>query len=118
MLAEMGVSVDAVFACPFHEDAQHPYDIADHPWRKPNPGMLLEAAGLLNLALDRSLLVGDKTSDIAAARNAGLPAACLVLTGHGRDHVAASQRLERPGFSVTVIDQTIGAAPLLPLRLP
>jgi D-glycero-D-manno-heptose 1,7-bisphosphate phosphatase len=113
LLALEGVAVDAVLACPFHAVAQPPYRHPDHPWRKPNPGMLLEAATLLNLALGQSILIGDKVSDIAAARSAGLPAACLVRTGHGMNHVAAAQALAGSGFRVMVIDSLIQAVPLL-----
>ncbi|HIM24579.1 MAG TPA: HAD-IIIA family hydrolase, partial [Rhodospirillales bacterium] len=45
-----GAFVNAVFACPHHGDGKPPYKQADHPWRKPNPGMLLAAAE--RMALD------------------------------------------------------------------
>jgi D-glycero-D-manno-heptose 1,7-bisphosphate phosphatase len=114
LLKQQGASVDGVFACPFHEKGQDPYRRAGHPWRKPNPGMLLEAARLLNLALGRSLLVGDKVSDIAAARNAGLPSACIVRTGYGPAQEAEARALEGPGFRVHAIPTLMDAAPFLP----
>lgn len=42
--------------------------------RKPAPGLLLAAAADLDLALPRSVLVGDKPSDLDAGRAAGLAA--------------------------------------------
>lgn len=60
VLAEEGVSVDAAFACPFHPQGRAPYRQANHYWRKPNPGMLLEAQDLLNVELGSSALIGDK----------------------------------------------------------
>ena len=43
-LAEIGAHVDAFYFCPFHEDATvEPYRVANHPDRKPNPGMILRA---------------------------------------------------------------------------
>ena len=46
--------------------------------RKPAPGMILRAARELNLSLTDSLLVGDKPSDIEAARAAGVGRAYIV----------------------------------------
>lgn len=44
---------------------------SDHPWRKPNPGMLLQAAKDHNLDLSRCWMIGDKDVDVMAGRNAG-----------------------------------------------
>ena len=44
----------------------------DHPWRKPNPGMILQAASDLGLDLPRSAIVGDKISDMEAGAAAGI----------------------------------------------
>jgi D-glycero-D-manno-heptose 1,7-bisphosphate phosphatase len=53
-------------------------------WRKPNPGMILQAITDLNIVSDTSILVGDKASDLAAGRAAGIGRLVHVLTGHGR----------------------------------
>jgi D-glycero-D-manno-heptose 1,7-bisphosphate phosphatase len=50
-----------------------------HPTRKPNPGMLLEAAAWYNLDLSRSWMVGDKMIDVEAGHRAGCRS---VLLGH------------------------------------
>src|SRR5690606_14236655 len=78
LLAEQGCSVDLVLACAYHEAGSGALGIADHPMRKPGPGMLLRAAELLNLDLTASLMVGDKLSDIEAGRRAGLKRLHLV----------------------------------------
>src|SRR6185437_8667539 len=44
----------------------------DNPWRKPGPGMILQAAADLSLDLARSWTVGDRDSDIVAGRAAGV----------------------------------------------
>jgi D-glycero-D-manno-heptose 1,7-bisphosphate phosphatase len=66
--------------------------------------MFFEAARYLNLDLGRSLLVGDKLSDILAARAAGLPRAIHVRTGHGADAAEEAKSLSAvsPGFEVIV----------------
>ena len=70
--------VDMVLACAYHEAGEGPLAIADHPMRKPNPGMLLEAAKCLGLDLQRSLIVGDKPADMEAGQRAGLLQGWLV----------------------------------------
>lgn len=100
-LAREGASVDMILACPFHPDGVPPYD-SDHPWRKPNPGMLQAAAEQINVDLATSIMVGDKASDIEAARSAGLRSAVHVLTGHGRQERFAAMALATPDFHVTI----------------
>jgi D-glycero-D-manno-heptose 1,7-bisphosphate phosphatase len=116
VLAEQGAELDAVLACPFHPDARPPYRHPSHPWRKPNPGMLLEAARLLNLDLARSMLVGDKTSDQEAARAAGLAGGIQVLTGYGREQEQTSRQLSTPHFTVRVVARPQDAIPLLAIH--
>jgi D-glycero-D-manno-heptose 1,7-bisphosphate phosphatase len=70
--------VDMVLACAYHEAGSGPLAVADHPMRKPNPGMLLEAAKRLGLDLQRSLIVGDKKADMEAGQRAGLSLGWLV----------------------------------------
>ena len=98
-LAAAGARLDLVLACPFHPD---------HPWRKPNPGMLLEAARRLPIDLARSLLVGDKADDLRAGRAAGLRQGAHVLTGHGRAERDAAAALAGPGFAVRLWDSLAG----------
>jgi D-glycero-D-manno-heptose 1,7-bisphosphate phosphatase len=112
-LAEQGVGIDAVFACPFHPEGHDPYRVADHPWRKPKPGMLLEAASLLNLALSESVLVGDKSMDLEAASAAKLAMGIHVLTGHGREHESASRAIASPDVPVHIVQNAGQAAVLL-----
>ena len=52
-------------------------------WRKPNPHMLIQAAKDLNLDLERSVLIGDRLSDIESGHRAGLKTLIHVMTGHG-----------------------------------
>ena len=41
--------------------------------RKPEPGMIIRACKKHNIAPEKSVMVGDKPSDIEAARRAGIP---------------------------------------------
>lgn len=76
-LAALGGRIDAVWACGVYPE---------HPYRKPNPGMLTAAAGEMGLTLHSSWLVGDKVCDLEAAIRAGLGGAIHVRTGHGAGH--------------------------------
>jgi D-glycero-D-manno-heptose 1,7-bisphosphate phosphatase len=74
-LAKVGAHVDAVYFCPHHPDAaEDHYRHPDPPDRKPNPGMLLRALEDFPIDRERSLMVGDKGSDMEAARRAGIRA--------------------------------------------
>lgn len=52
-------------------------------WRKPSPKMLFEASKDLKINLERSILIGDRYSDLLAGSSAGLNTLYHVLTGHG-----------------------------------
>ena len=100
-LARAGACLDMVLACPFHGAAEPPYRHADHPFRKPRPGMITRAGEVLKLDLAASWIVGDRASDLAAGRAAGLAGGVLVATGHGRAEGAAARQLAGPGFQVS-----------------
>lgn len=67
-----GVTLAGVFHCPYHKAGTLPPYNRESFWRKPNPGMILEAQRRLGLDLGRSLFLGDQPSDMAAARAAGI----------------------------------------------
>ena len=72
-LARVGGRIDAFYVAPHHEDATvERYRHPDHPDRKPNPGMILRGLADAALAPEETVLVGDKASDIEAARRAGV----------------------------------------------
>ena len=52
-------------------------------WRKPNPSMILNAAFTLDIDLSKSLLIGDRLSDLISGEKAGIKHLMHVLTGHG-----------------------------------
>ena len=73
-LVSAGARIDAFYSCPYHsEGAIERYRVADHPDRKPNPGMILRAMRDLPIQREGSFLIGDRGSDLAAAEAAGLP---------------------------------------------
>lgn len=66
-----GAIIDRFYYCPFHPDGTVEEYAKEHPWRKPQPGMLLEAARSLDLDLRECWMVGDQERDIEAGRAAG-----------------------------------------------
>jgi D-glycero-D-manno-heptose 1,7-bisphosphate phosphatase len=89
--ARQGVEIDAVYHCPDHPTEGIGRYRRENPWRKPGPGMLLQAAQDLELDLAASWAIGDKTSDVEAARAAGIGTILLLdptarETRHEGDH--------------------------------
>ena len=85
--------VAAVYFCPYHPEqgvGEYRKESFD---RKPNPGMLLRARDELGLDMARSILIGDKGSDIAAAKAAGVGLTVLLgadIESAAPDRVVAS----------------------------
>ncbi len=117
-LRKDGAVINMILACGYHKDALADYQIENHSWRKPGPGMLQDAAAYLGFNLARSWLVGDALGDIEAARNAGIAGAVHVLTGHGaRDRTEALTR-RTPDFSVQHQDSISGVSDLVDSLFP
>ena len=72
-LKKRGIEIKEVAYCPHHPDITHKCEC-----RKPAPGMILEIAKKFGVDLDNSILIGDKQSDIDAAKNAGVGRSYLV----------------------------------------
>ena len=113
-LAAAGARVNGVYASPFHPEGQPPFDRADHPSRKPNPGMLLMAADSFELDLARSWIVGDHASDLEAAKRAGLTGGLHVVTAHVGEREAALA-LSDKGFRALAAESIADASAMVPL---
>jgi len=115
-LSAQGAAIDAVYACPYHPQGRAPYAHPDHPSRKPNPGMLLQASFDLKLDLKKSWLVGDKAIDVEAAKRAGLAGALQVGTGYGTAERQSAIALASPTFEVR-FGRSIADAMMLPILM-
>ena len=76
--AAEGTALDGVYHCPYHPEHGLGSWRREHEDRKPGPGMLLRAARELGLDLGRSVMVGDRCSDVMAAQAAGVRQAFLL----------------------------------------
>jgi D-glycero-D-manno-heptose 1,7-bisphosphate phosphatase len=113
ILADSSACVDAILACPYHEDGVPPWVHPAHPSRKPRPGMLFAAEKLLNLDLRASWIVGDKLSDLEAGYSAGLRGGLHVLTGEGPRHRAAVAQWKPENFELRLGESICDAEGLL-----
>ena len=91
-----GAPIAKVYHCPFHPVHGIGDYRADHDWRKPKPGMILQAAAEFQLDLRRSVMIGDKISDIQAAAAAGIPFRIRLAPGmQSRDRVEPHHHVVR-----------------------
>jgi D-glycero-D-manno-heptose 1,7-bisphosphate phosphatase len=99
VFAEKGTPIAKVYHCPFHPD--HPTEefAKFENWRKPKPGMFLEAAANLGINLAGSFMIGDRESDAQAAAAAGIRNIMLIgshleTVGEPRIFVECSRNLK------------------------
>lgn len=71
-LAAEGAWLDGVWACGYDPESAGAEGAKDHPWRKPNPGMIQDAAMELGLNVEVSWMAGDRASDVQAGLRAGI----------------------------------------------
>jgi D-glycero-D-manno-heptose 1,7-bisphosphate phosphatase len=70
--ADENAPITKVYHCPYHPEFGLGAFRSDHPWRKPKPGMILQAAADLDLDLLRSAIIGDSAEDVVAGAAAGI----------------------------------------------
>ena len=68
-LTEQGAKIDDIRYCPHHTDAKINAYKAECNWRKPGSGMLQDLISSWSVDKENSLLIGDKETDLQAARN-------------------------------------------------
>jgi D-glycero-D-manno-heptose 1,7-bisphosphate phosphatase len=101
--AEAGAPVDRTYHCPCHPEHGVGEYRRESDWRKPNPGMLLQAAADLNLDLPASVLVGDNETDIQAGIAAGVRTTVLYRPGPDRVVTSATQHVRRLQDAVALL---------------
>lgn len=78
-----GAMIDAIYYCPHHPDSDADRYRIDCDCRKPKPGMILRATDEFNIDLSKSVMIGDKYTDVLVGKNLDL-FSVLLLTGFGR----------------------------------
>lgn len=88
-LSRQGALIDKTYYCPHHiEGVIEEYRKECH-CRKPNPGMIKEAAVEHNIDLKGSFVIGDKISDIEAGHRAGCKTVLLADRGYPEEEIAS-----------------------------
>ncbi|TET25585.1 MAG: HAD family hydrolase [Dehalococcoidia bacterium] len=70
-LAKEGAFLDGEYYCPHHPEAKVKRLKANCGCRKPEPGLLLQAAKDMGIELSRSWMIGDGLTDVKAGKRAG-----------------------------------------------
>lgn len=94
---QAGAHIDASYYCPYHPEAPIAEYRLDHDWRKPKPGMLLQAAADFGLDLTQSWMIGDQPRDVAAGAAAG----CRTILLRDPDKGAKSADADPPALQVS-----------------
>lgn len=108
LLAAQEAFLDGIYVCPHHPEAKVEQYRQACRCRKPQAGLLEQAAADLHLDLSRSFMVGDRWSDLECGCRAGA-APVLVLTGYGRgelEHISPEKTV-RP---VLIAEDLLDAA--------
>lgn len=89
ILGKDGAYLDGIYFCPHHPDKGFKGEVKELKincnGRKPNPGLLLQAASDFNINLEQSWMIGDGKNDIQAGKNAGCKTVLIGDDEFGQD---------------------------------
>jgi D-glycero-D-manno-heptose 1,7-bisphosphate phosphatase len=102
LLEEHGVTLDGFFYCPHHPHGSVAEYAIECSCRKPEPGLLVTAAGEQGIELDRSWMIGDILDDVEAGNRAGCR---TVLVDSGNETEWALSRTRMPEHVVADLEQ-------------
>jgi D-glycero-D-manno-heptose 1,7-bisphosphate phosphatase len=106
---EAGAPLTGVYYCPHHPNGRIARYSRECDCRKPAPGMIVQAALEHQIDLARSFFVGDKASDLEAAKRAGIPARYLVRSAsYAQEQSNSFGQFES---LVDVVHHVLGTAP-------
>lgn len=93
--AKAGVPITACYYCPYLPGAPVAAYDQDSDWRKPKPGMVLQALRDYDIDPAQSLMIGDKERDVASGEAAGVKG--YLFTGSNLDAFVQQILAERAG---------------------
>lgn len=103
-----GASIDAFYYCPYSPNGNLKQYKKDHENRKPNPGMLLQAAEELGLDLSASWMIGDQLTDVQAGHRAGARTVLL------REDAASLRQIDPSQLAGVVSEEPDAERPVSP----
>ena len=71
LLGQRNAFIDKIYYCPYHPDGVVPKYRKESDLRKPNAGMILQAADEMDIDLENSWMIGNSYRDISAGLRAG-----------------------------------------------
>jgi len=106
LLKENGAFVDKTYICPHHPQAVVPELKKVCDCRKPKPGLILKASEELGINLKKSIFLGDKASDVNAAKNAGVKSLIYL---HNEDESNKNEEAKRAqaDFRASSVNETL-----------
>lgn len=105
VFSEEGCEIDKVYFCPTHPVHGVGEYKTDSQYRKPRPGMILQAVQEFDIDLTKSILVGDKETDIQAGIAAGIK--CNLL------YCAMFSEIPKKTDAVAIIESLLHVLPFL-----
>ena len=85
LLAAAGAGIDGLYYCPYHPDGIVKDFSMESNLRKPNAGMLFQAADELDIDLGQSWMIGDRYRDVQAGKAAGCQTILVDVPGKTRE---------------------------------
>ncbi len=79
-----------------------PPEASNKTWRKPGAGMIINAANSLDIDLAKSIMVGDRLSDLISASLAGITTFVHVKTGHGNKELSDINEFIKKNKNITL----------------
>jgi D-glycero-D-manno-heptose 1,7-bisphosphate phosphatase len=102
LLQAEGIKLNGFYYCPHHPEGIIEPFAADCDCRKPKPGLLLKAAGELNIDLQASWMIGDILNDVEAGNRAGCK---TILIDNGGETEWLAGEAREPLATVKTINQ-------------
>ncbi|MFT5162600.1 MAG: D-glycero-D-manno-heptose 1,7-bisphosphate phosphatase [Alteromonadaceae bacterium] len=89
------ITINSVYFCPHHPKNALPEYLQQCDCRKPQPGMLQQAINDFDIDVSNSIMIGDKVSDMQAAKAAGVSRKVLVCSGQSlsSDDIASADEV-------------------------
>lgn len=96
LLSRKNAFLDGIYYCPYHPDGVVPKYRKESDCRKPNPGMLQQAAAEMDIDLSQSWCLGNSLRDVQAGRRAGCRTILIDSPSH---HKAGGSSLLHAGVA-------------------
>jgi D,D-heptose 1,7-bisphosphate phosphatase len=100
LLFAEGAGIDGLYYCPYHPDGTIEEFARESELRKPRPGMLLQAAGELDIDLSQSWMIGDRYRDIQAGKAAGCHTILVDVPGKPREENVTGPEPDRKAVNL------------------